>query len=187
MKKEKLLIRIYVLLKNMLLFSCSSYKKAMNNQISEYDLKMLKACELYVENYQPLHYLNGDTLELGRFNSIPDSINNYLITCAINNDFRALKYSYAIILRQSKEIEGIVTTPMIEHFIEFKPNGFIELFMKAMGVEKDEQIEGEINSGMIYSEPLFFADLCEWAEKNKDIIEDFNYVKKYKHKLKKMH
>jgi hypothetical protein len=146
---------------------------------------MLKACELYADNYEPLHYLDGDSLELGRFNSIPDSINNYLIECSINNDFRALIYSYAIILQQSKDIEGIVTTPLVEHFIEFQPNGFVELFMKAMGVKKDEQIDGEINSGMIYSDPLFFADLCEWAEKNKNIIENFNYIKKYKHKSKK--
>lgn len=167
-----------------LFFSCLSYKNAINSSVNEYDLKMLKACELYVENYQPLHYLNGDTLEIGIFNSIPDSINDYLIKCAMNNDFRTLKYSYAIILRQSKEIEGIVTTPLVEHFIEFQPNGFIELFIKAMGIEKNEYTEGEVDLGMVYSEPLFFADLCEWAENNKKLIGDFNYIKRYKRNLK---
>ena len=176
-------IHIFLLIV-ILFFSCSSYKKTINSNANEYDLKMLKACELYVENYQPLHYLNGDTLEIGIFNSIPDSINDYLIKCALNNDFRALKYSYAIILRQSKEIEGIVTTPLVENFIEFQPNGFIELFIKAMGIKKNEYIEGEVNLGMVYSEPLFFADLCNWAEKNKELISDFDYIKRYKKQLR---
>jgi len=152
-----------------------SFKNAINNNTNEYDLKMLKACELYVENYQPLHYLDGDTLEMGIFNYIPDSINNYLIACAKNNDFRALKYSYAIILRQRKEIEGIVTTPLIENFIEFQPNGFVKLFIKAMGINKSENAD---------SEPLFFFDLCDWAEKNKKFIVDFDYVKRYKKHIK---
>jgi hypothetical protein len=187
MKKRILFFNknIYFILIVVLYFSCSSYKKAINSKSSEYDSKMLKACELYVENYQPLYYLNGDTLEIGVFNSVPDSINNYLLKCAINNDFKALKYSYAIVLRQSKEIEKITTTPLVEHFIVFQPNGFIELFVKAMGVPKYEYTENEVNEGMIYSEPLFFADLCEWAEKNKKIIIDFDYIKKYKKNLNK--
>jgi hypothetical protein len=50
-----------------------------------------------------------------------------------------------------------------------------------MGIPK----ESEVYEGMIYSEPLFFADLCEWAEKNRKIIIDFGYIKKYKKNLNK--
>jgi hypothetical protein len=94
-------------------FSCLSYRKVINNQTNEYDIKMLKACELYVENYQPLYYLDGDTLEIGIFNHRPDSINNYLL----------------------------------------------QFFIKAMDRKNIEEVEENI------FEPLFFSDLCEWAEK----------------------
>lgn len=180
MKRNILILNknMCVLLIAISFFSCSSYQKMLNNSTSEYDIKMLKACELYVENYQPLYYLNGDTLEIGIFNYIPDSINNYLLQCSVNNDFKALKYSYAIILRQSKEIEKIVTTPLVENFIEFQPNGFVELFVKAMGRKNIEEVEENV------FEPLFFSDICEWAEKNKKNIIDFGYIKQYKKKLK---
>ena len=56
-------------------FCCISYKVVKDSNESEYELKMLKACEIYVENYEPLYYFKGDTLEIGIFNTIPDSIN----------------------------------------------------------------------------------------------------------------
>ena len=99
------------------------------------------------------------------------------------NNFKALKYSYALILRQSKEIEGIVTTPLVEHFIEFQPNGFVELFIKAMGIKRNNDSQENIKLGMVYSEPIFFSDLCKWAEKNKLLIKDNGYINKFKRKL----
>jgi hypothetical protein len=173
MLNKIVLFKITVLL-FYLFTNCSSTKK-----ISEYDITMLKACEFYTDNYEPLHYLEEDTSILGVFNYIPDSINNYLIECAKNNDFRALKYSYAIILRQAKEIEGICTSQLVEDYVEFQPNGFVDLFVKAMGIEKGSEVR-------IYSDALFFLDFYEWAEKNKKKIDDFNYVRKYKRKLKRL-
>jgi hypothetical protein len=144
---------------------------------------MLNACEVYADNYEPLYYINQDTFELGVFNYIPDSINNYLLECAKNNDFRALKYSYAVILRQGKTIEGISTTPSVTNFIIFNPNGFVDLFAKAMGIEKYSLFNGEIRE--IYPDPLFFFDFDKWVDNNKKQIDDFKYVKKYKKKLKR--
>jgi hypothetical protein len=167
------------------LYAKCSIHKNIKNKLSEYDSIMLKACELYVDNYVPLYYFGQDTFEMGVFNIIPDSINDYLAECAKNNNFTALKYSYAIILRQYEEIKGRYTTPIVEHFIIFQPNGFIDLFVKAMGKEKYKRKEDETDLGMIYSEPLFFLDFYEWAENNKDKIDDFGYVKRYKRKLKK--
>ena len=52
-----------------------------------------------------------------------------------------------------------------------------------MGIKRNNDSQENIKLGMVYSEPIFFSDLCKWAEKNKLLIKDNGYINKFKRKL----
>jgi uncharacterized protein (TIGR02145 family) len=155
--------------------------------VARYDSVMLAACESYADNYEPLHIVGQDTISmLGVFNYIPDSINNYLIDRAKNNDFRALKYAYVVVYRQSLSIKEIVTTPCLpetniaaQGFKLEYPNGFVDLLARAMARSEMEE----------WPEDWWYGSLCYpevfgWAEENKEKFGDWNYIERYKKNLK---
>ena len=151
---------IYLLILNLYIFSsCDSFHHIAYNQ-KKHELKMMKACKNYIENYSPLYIIHGDTVLVARFNTIPDSINNYLINCASINNFKPLKYSAALIIRHNKEYIQLNNQDyMLMDGIIHERNGFIVLIRQAMSI-------GRVNDDFLDVNyfPFFSGDVCEWIE-----------------------
>jgi len=154
-----------------ILLLCSSQYK--NPPKKDYDSIMMDACKQYIINYTPLYVIDGDTTIVARFNTVPDSINSYLIDCAKHNNLKPLKYSAALIIRQHQEYleqnnqEYMLMDALIQE------NGFIILLRQAMGIGN---VDDEFTS-MDYF-PLFSGEVCGWINDNKKIIDDYKFIKK---------
>lgn len=159
------------------LFSCSSMYKTENTK--EDDLIMMRACEEYITSYTPLYIVDEDTLAVARFNIVPDSINKYLIDCARKNDFKPLKYSAALIIRQHQEYLKVNDREYMLMEALTQKNGFIVLIRQAM---KIGNIDDEFTN-MDYF-PIFSGDACKWINDNKGIIDDYKFVEMQRRKFK---
>ena len=141
------------------------------------DKVMMRACEQYVLNYRPLYSIKGNTFEVARFNLVPDSLNDYLINCTKSNNFKPLKYSAALIIRQHRDFlmhndqEYMLSDALIQR------NGFIVLIRHAM---KIGSVEDDFADGNYF--PFFSGEVCKWIEDNKNMIDDFKFVEKQKSK-----
>ncbi len=141
----------------------------------EQHVPLMKACENYIENYSPQYIVNGDTLDIARFNDVPERINNYLISCARKGDFAPLKYAAALMIRHNKEYSRKNKSDyIIGDGLLHQKNGFIVLLRQAMKVGKVDDDLDSMNY-FIYNT----GEVCLWINDHKHLISDYDYVKRY--------
>ena len=129
--------------------------------------KMNILCDSFVFHYEPTKILGKDTLVAPYLTNPPDSLNNFLLKCAENKDFRFLKYAVVIFLKQSSYYYTHQHQDYEIFAVTIGKNGFVELMRIAMGVQ-DKRFE-----------PYFFSNVLIWEKNNKRKINDFKYVKRY--------
>jgi hypothetical protein len=139
------------------------------------DAAMLRACEQYILNYSPLYVIDNDTLNVARINTVPDSINDYLIKCAKDGNFKPLKFCAALMIRQNIEYLKKNGQDYMTIDATIQKNGFIVLIREAMGIGA---VEDDFY-GMSYF-PMYTGDVCKWINDNKKKIKDFRFVEKYR-------
>lgn len=178
------MIKTITVLTLLVLISCSytnlsksNVEEIKENSLYSNDSNFLSSCEYYINNYNPLYIVDGDTLVASVFNYVPDSLNNYLLKCAVKKDYRALKFASALIIRQHYEYIKVNEEEYIIQDCLIQKNGFIELLRFAMGYDNSSQY-GDVDYFMVFT-----GEAIEWISKNKQQIDDYQYVEMYKKKL----
>ncbi|MBL7836941.1 MAG: hypothetical protein JNM67_05465 [Bacteroidetes bacterium] len=168
----------------LVLISCSNTKLSKSNVIDikenslySNDSNYLSLCQYYLNNYCPLYIVDGDSMVASVFNYVPDSLNNYLFECAVKKDYRALKFAAALIIRQHYEYIKVNEEEYIIQDCLIQKNGFIELLRCAMGYDNNRYY-GDVDYFMVFT-----GEVIEWISKNKQQIDDYQFVEMYKKKL----
>ncbi len=133
--------------------------------------KMMLKCQRFVDNYKPTYIIERDTLVVSRFTLPPTDVNEFLFECIKKNDFRPLKYSCVIVMKQNQEYSRVNHMDYILDDPSYAQNGFIELLRLRMGIPQNE---------IDYMAPMFTGDICRWIRDHKREIFDHQYIETYK-------
>jgi hypothetical protein len=134
--------------------------------------RMMDRCKTFVENYKPT-YINGeDTLAVSMITMPPDDINKFLFDCIENKNFKPLKYSAVIFIKQRKEYDSINHQDYELEDSTYAMNGFVEMIKVKMGF-------GHADNKMGNMVRLYTGDVCEWVWDNTRRIDDFDYVRQF--------
>jgi len=138
--------------------------------------QMMTKCDNFVNNYKPTYIFGRDTFVVSRFTIPPNEINKFLFDCIKNKDFRPLKYSCVIVIKQNTEYSKVNKEDQILDDTSYVNNGFLELLRTKMNVPLD-------NSGG-YMTLWFSGEIYKWINDNKNKIDDFEYIDNYLKKNK---
>lgn len=177
MKTNKIVITLLITL----LYGCTCFvfkQVQPHSKQDRYFTTMMNMCENYTISYLPLYCVKQDTFVVSKFNIVPSSINDFLIKCAENNDFRPLKYALSIVVRQNIEYnEQNKSDYIVGEGLLIEKNGFIILIRKAMNIGNEKDSVNSMNYFDFYT-----GDICLWMEKHKKMIIDYGFIQKYRKK-----
>ncbi|MCF8218611.1 MAG: hypothetical protein K9J21_06485 [Bacteroidales bacterium] len=122
---------------------------------------MMDSCRRYVINYTPIYVEEGDSLAVPKIPEPPPAINKYLFKCIRNSNYKPLKYSYVLLVKQCNiyRLDHILGEP------RYKNNGFLEMARVFLDIKTSK---GK------YITPYFTCQICEMLYKRKTDIYGFS-------------
>lgn len=161
MTKCKLILSIILILNSCMILA--------QNDNESFD-KIMNKCQDFVDNYKPTYVIGADTLVVSRFTMPPDNLNKFLFDCIKKGDYRPLKYSCVIVMKQNMEYSKVNHMDYLLDEPSYAQNGFLELLRTKMGLT---------NNGQDYIAPMFTGDICKWIHDNKRVIYDYQYIDRF--------
>jgi hypothetical protein len=134
--------------------------------------RMMDRCKSFVANYKPAYINGSDTLIVSMIAMPPDDINKFLFECIENKNFKPLKYSAVVFMKQHKEYDSVNHQDYELEDTAYVENGFVEMMKVAMGFGHAENKIGN----MVH---VYTGDVCQWVWDNPKKIDDFEYVKQF--------
>ncbi len=129
------------------------------------DNAMMDKCKSYVESYKPAYISGTDTLVVSMIPMPPADINKFLFDCIKKGNFKPLKFSCVIFIKQRDEYMKVNHKDYTLNDTSYAHNGFVMLLVTAANID---------DVGLALT-----ADVCEWITKNAKHIDDYDYVKQF--------